>query len=112
MARGGSSSGGSRRLTFAVATGTSWFDASRTRGASIPRTDTAGFAHRRSAIVPDPINRTPGRTGACSRSSSSDSCTPSQVEFARPAIATSPASSCSVARIRARQESASGIAPP
>ena len=51
----GPRSGASRRLTFAVATGTSWFDASRTRGASIPSTETAGADHSRSAIGPEPM---------------------------------------------------------
>ncbi len=99
-------------LTRARALGTSWFDESWTLGASIPMTETAGRRHIREVNAPSPIVRSPGRAPVHARSSSSVRSSGSASPDAIPRTATRPWSSCSVARIRARQVTASGKMPP
>src|SRR3989337_2598506 len=53
--------GGMRMLTFARATGTSWFTASCTGGASSASTEMAGIVHMRSVSPPSAISFTPLR---------------------------------------------------
>ncbi len=79
----------------------------------MPMTVTEGRAQIRSATVPLPVSRTPSRTFASLRNSSSGYWRPGQTaSFASPSTVVEPSSSRSESRTRISAASASGAAPP
>jgi hypothetical protein len=107
-----SCSGWTRRFSLARAYGETALTASSTDGTSIPMTVIPGPDHTREPRLPVPISGCPSTTSASARNSSSVLLAPGQSSRRSPSTATSPCSSCSVARARISASRASGAAPP